>query len=73
MWYEILTREVHTKKKYSLVGFESLESEDNPKTGSELVDGHGIIWKVVDYYEGKLVLKSKDNKTHPAGHYLYTK
>jgi hypothetical protein len=70
MWYEILTREMHTKKKYSLVGVECLESEELPVKGTELTDGHNVVWKVVDHYEGKLVLKSKESSKHPVGHYL---
>ena len=72
VYFEIVTREFHTRKKYSLIG---INNEGQPMhrlcpVGTELRDSHGTMWKVIDYYDGKLVLRSKDSKKHPVGKYL---
>jgi hypothetical protein len=53
MFVEIETRELHTKKKYSLISF-----ADNylPSVGTLLKDMSGLKWKVVDHFDGKVFL-----------------
>ena len=70
IYFEIMTREIFSKKKLSMVLLEA--DYDLPEKEDRLRDQHGNIWKVHDLLEGKVILKSLKFRTscHPVGDYL---
>ncbi len=79
MLYEVLSRQLYHRRKWSLVRLaelvpvthEVVREPATVPTGTMLRDGHGTVWRVMDTVGEEVALRNKGKQgTHPAGDYL---